>query len=105
MTRARYDIGDQVRLDAFFFSDAELTLPGDPTEITFRLRKPDGSLITAKFGVGSTVVREDVGVYYALANLDQDGHWHYRWEGTGAITSAEDGEFYVPPSAVFGSRR
>lgn len=105
MTRSRYDMGDQVRLEATFYSEVELTEAKDPTEITFRVRRPDGRLTTARFGEGVTVTRDGVGQYHVLVDIDQAGHWHYRWEGTGAVKSAEDATFYVPPSPVFGSRR
>lgn len=84
-----YDIGDLVTLTATLTNTAG-TL-SDPTSVTLTVRKPDGSSST----VSNT--RSSTGVYTADVTIDQAGEWNYRWEGTGALVVAEEGQFYVRP--------
>lgn len=81
-----YDIGDQVRVQATFTnSEGALT---DPT-VVLTVERPNGSVSTVSTTNPST------GVYQGLVTTDAEGHWHYRFQGSGALIAAEVGEFYV----------
>jgi len=58
------------------------------------LRKPDGVETTL------AAVSDGAGVYHFDIPIDQVGVWEYAFIGTGAVTAAEPGEFYVTRSEV-----
>ena len=88
-----YDIGDQVQLAAAFTD--ENGDPADPTEVTFRIRKPDGTTTAYVYGVDATVVQTSVGNYTCTVDIDQSGTWRYRWEGTEDPAAAGENIFTV----------
>lgn len=69
---------------------------GVPTDTTatIRIRKPDGTTSTA------TPTSEGSGAYHHDIPLDQAGAWQYAFVGTGTVTAAEPGDFYVTRSEV-----
>lgn len=85
-------IGDLYRVTATFKNTAGT--PTNPTTVVFRLRKPDGVETTP------AAVSDGAGVYYYDIAIDQVGAWGYAFVGTGAVTAAEPGEFYVTRSEV-----
>lgn len=82
-----YDIGDTVRLSAIT-SDSAGTA-SDPTTVTCSVRDPVGN-VTAL-----SVTRDSTGHYHADVSPTVSGEWDYRWLGTGALTVAEEGSFYI----------
>jgi hypothetical protein len=93
-----YDIGDAVRC-TITFATTDST-PTDPTTVTFTYRDPSGNETTWVFGVDAQVIKDDTGDYHADVTLDEDGLWHYRFEGTGALIAAAEHGFYVRRSEI-----
>ena len=84
-----FDTGTTVRFTA------NLTTAGvaiDATSVVFRLKKPDGTIVTPSTTHGAT------GVYTADYVVDQAGEWYLRWEATSPTTTHE-APFFVRDSA------
>ncbi len=81
-----YANGATVRLSCTFLVDEVAT---DPTEVTLRVKDPDGTLVTYTLA-GGTVTRDAEGVYHKDVALSGPGRWRYRWEGTGTAPGAEE---------------
>jgi hypothetical protein len=88
-----YDIGDKKRFSAAFtdINDAA----ADPTTVTVRIREPDGTVTAYIYGTDVEVVKSAVGNYYVDVTFDQSGRHQVRWEGVGALVTAEQTEVYV----------
>lgn len=84
-----YDKGDVVRLGATFTDAATPPVNADPTAVVLRVRTPAGVTSTP------VAVKDGVGLYHHDLTLDTAGEWLYRWEGTGAVATAEEGTIYV----------
>lgn len=85
-----YDPGDMISLNANFKN--KLGALADPSSVVVKVRDPEGN--QSSF----TPVKSAVGVYYydyVTEIGDPVGHYEYRFEGTGAITSAEEGAFVL----------
>lgn len=103
MSTNAYDIGDIVRLSAVFKDAAGAVI--DPTAATLKVARPDGTVDTATWPSGTTVLtRDDVGTFhfdYALTGgAAQAGFFEARWEGTGTAQAAEQARFYARPKNV-----
>jgi hypothetical protein len=88
-----YDPGDMISLNAQFYKEDGTV--GDPTTVVLKIRSPLGLQNTY------TPTHDGVGAYsydYETDLLDASGRYTYRFEGTGAITSAEEKAFYLNPS-------
>ena len=92
MTTA-HDIGDMRRLQVTFSNLAGAV--ADPTAVTFRIKKPDGTAISYVYGIDAGLVKSATGVYYVDFSIALPGRHVYRFVGTGAVETAENGEFYV----------
>lgn len=81
-----YDIGDSCRTTAYFKVSG---VPADPTTVTLRYKRPDGTsaYVTTP---DAQIVNDEVGTYYADILLNASGDWYYRWEGTGSVTAARE---------------
>ena len=89
------DIGDRVRLFATFKGeDGDVA---DPDAVYLLVRKPDGTVVPI---TDLTHTVEGSGYYSAEVDVDQSGRWDVHWEGTGAVTAAEESSFYVRPQLV-----
>jgi hypothetical protein len=53
----------------------------DPVTVTLKVQDGAGTLTTYTYGVGPTIVRDSVGLYYALLPLTVVGNWLYAFEG------------------------
>lgn len=84
-----YDKGDLVRLTGTFTDTSTPPVNTDPTAVVLRVRNPAGVTSTP------TPTRDSAGVYHYDLSLDTVGEWAYRWEGTGAVTTAEEATLYV----------
>ena len=90
-----YDKGDSVRCQGTF------TLSGvdvDPTTVTVKLQDPSGNEEVFVYGTDPEIVRAAAGVYTIDVTLDEHGIWFYRWEATGNLIAAHEGNFYVADS-------
>lgn len=85
-----YGIGDRVKISATFRNSLGVL---SNTTVVLRLRTPAGVSSTP------TPTNSSTGVYdYEIlltGSNAQAGRWQYRFEGTGSVDSAEDGDFYV----------
>lgn len=66
----------------------------DPTAITLKVQKPDGTSTSYTYA-GAQVVKQSTGVYYYDVDLNQAGTWYYRYEGTSACQAAGQDSFSV----------
>lgn len=67
----------------------------DPTTVVLKIRKPDGTLEE-----DITPTNDAVGSYSYTYTPATVGKYYYRFEGTGAIVAADDGDFRVSKSKV-----
>jgi len=86
-----YATGITVRLSAEF--DDGAGVPADPTTITLRVRAPSGELESYSYAQGE-IAKDAAGKYHKDVAVTEGGHWHYRWEGAGAIEAVGEGRFY-----------
>ena len=85
-----YDKGDTINLNARFYN--KLGQLADPTSVTLKIRNPHGTITTP------SPTHDGTGLYsfdLITALSDLTGRWEYRFEGTGAVTSAEERVFYL----------
>lgn len=99
-----YDQGDIWTPQATF---AVGGTPTDPTNITVRVKKPDGTVTVlgpvAGGTGGSGIVRVSAGVFKTDITLDDAGYWAARFEGSGAATASEEHNAIVDPSEFYES--
>ena len=87
-----YHIGDTVRLQCTFTNAASVNT--DPAAVALTVQDPSGT-DTAYTYAGATITRSAAGVYYVDVTIDEAGTWEFRWVGTGTVTQADQGSFYV----------
>lgn len=98
MSGTPYQQGNAVTLDATFLIGST---PIDPTTVTFKVRKPDGTIVSYVYLIDPEVTRLSVGVYECALGVPVDaGQYHYEAVGTGTAACTLVGEFYVIPSSV-----
>lgn len=88
-----YDPGDMITLYAQFY-DKDRN-PADPTDCVLKIRNPLGvqqTFIPIHDGDGKYHYDFDTNLSYST------GRYTYRFEGTGAVTSAEEKVFFLNPS-------
>jgi len=58
----------------------------DPTTITVRIEKADGTIVQKVYGTDVEVVKESTGVYSMELDIDLNtsGTWRYKFSGTGS---------------------
>lgn len=91
-----YTLGSLVRLTATFEVSDVAT---NPTAITFKLRKPDGTVVTYVYGTDAELVRGSTGVFYVDWTMAAEGVHAWRMAGTGAAIGAAEKTFTVLESA------
>jgi hypothetical protein len=89
-----YDLGKTVRVRATF-KNGDTGDPIDPDVVNVTLKSPAGALTTYTHGVGSNVVKESVGNYYAMVSASLSGFWKYRWWSAGFGQTAKERKFQV----------
>lgn len=73
----------------------------DPTGVTFRVRKTDGTLTTLVYPDDAALVKDAVGEYHVdVDTTGQNGRVSFRFEATGAGQAALEGMFRVQASRV-----
>lgn len=87
-----YDVGDIARVTCTFTNESGVNT--DPTTVTLEVKTPTG-VITSYTWAGGTVTRSAAGVFYKDISITMSGEWFYRFEGTGAVESASEANFYV----------
>ena len=93
-TTNQYDLNDRIRLRSVFTVDNVNT---DPTVITLKIKDPSGTTTTYTFGAAE-ITKEDTGIYYRDVTLNDTGIWYYRFESTGAVVAADEGQLIVERS-------
>lgn len=93
-----YDAGDLVRTSVTFTNSAGN--PADPTDITFYVTNPDGTVITYEYGTDAELVKDDTGDYHVDLTPSVYGMWYYRFVGTGDVISAGENFFVVKRSRI-----
>ena len=89
--------------DSLVRISTEFTVSGadsDPTTVKCFYKDPNNVVTTLTYGVGNTVVRDAVGKYHVDISATIAGNWWYRFEGTGAVVAANEGEFVIALSQI-----
>jgi len=87
-----YKKGQKVRCSVDFKVADVLT---NPTTVTFKSKKPSGTVTTLVYGTDADLVRDATGQYHADVVTDEKGEWNFRFEGTGTCTAVEEAAFTV----------
>jgi len=87
-----YKKGQKVRCSVDFKVADVLT---DPTTVTFKSKKPSGTITTLVYGTDAAVVKDATGQYHVDVTTDEKGEWNFRFEGTGTCTAVEEAAFNV----------
>lgn len=87
-----YKKGQKVRCSVEFKVDSVLT---DPTTVTFKYKKPSGTITTLVYGTDAAVVKDATGKYHVDVTTDEKNEWNFRFEGTGTCTAVEEAAFNV----------
>jgi hypothetical protein len=93
-----FDVGDVARA-AVVFAPVATGTPTDPTAVTCRVMAPSGTVTTYTYGTDTALVKDSTGTYHLDITLTEPYTWHVRWQGTGAVATAEEQTFYVRQSA------
>ncbi len=94
-----YDIGDKVRSTGTFVNSSDVNT--DPTTITFKLKDPSGNITTFIYLTDAEVVKSGTGVYYFDNILDEEGVYHYRFEGTGVLVASGEDSYRAVTSEFY----
>lgn len=86
-----YTLGSQVNF-AVDFIDPLTNQPVNPTSVVLRLLDPAGT------EHDPVVTGTGTGHFQSVFTPASAGIWSYRWEGSGGVNSAEEGQFEVQPS-------
>ena len=88
-----YVVGQKPRFLGSFRLGKVLT---DPNQVKFIYQVPrDPAPTLLVYGVDAALVREGVGLYHVDLSLIEPGTWHWRYESTGTVESAQQGSFRV----------
>ena len=94
---SEYIVGQLRRSLAKFKNSAKALT--DPTVVVYKYRAPSATTTTTLvYGVDGALVRESVGVYHVDVSLTESGTWKERWQSTGIVQAASQGEFGVEAS-------
>lgn len=96
-----HQIGDAVRLhtETYPFKSAAGT-ETDPTVTKFGMIEPDGTETIYTYGTDAQLTRSAAGKFSVTWTTDQPGRHEWRWWGTGAVTAADHGVFWVEGSSL-----
>lgn len=95
-------VGQVVTLNAPAQTSVKWALCGkltDPSQVTFKVEAPDGSL-TTKVAPDASIVSPSTGIWVLTYDPATDGTYPYRVEGTGTAKGAADGEFVMRSSRI-----
>jgi hypothetical protein len=88
---AKYYVGDSPKFRCEFRVDGTLT---DPTTVTLKLYRPNGTTDTYTYG-GGTITKDSTGIFSKVYTLSSEGTWRWKWEGTGTAAAARAGTIFV----------
>lgn len=83
------DKGDRLRTTATFTVN---TVPSDPTTIVLHVLNAAGAISNYTY-LASSIVRDGIGLYHFDIDVDQEGDWRVRWEGTGNVVAVVEDFF------------
>lgn len=89
-------IDQPIKLTFTTFSDAAQTTPADPTTVSIDVLDPQNVTTTFTWA-GGQVVRDSIGVFHLVYTPAVSGHYAFHWKATGAVATAQDGDFDVEP--------
>lgn len=97
-----YDIGDEIRAHGKFSTStaaADLGNYIDPTLVTFKMDKPDGSSTSDTLATGTTsstlIKRLSTGEFYVDIITTAAPIYEWRWSSTGNIDTSQEDWFSV----------
>ena len=64
------------------------SVASDPDTVTFKITDPDNVTTTYVYGTNDELIKVSTGIYRVDINLNKEGIWYYRWEGTGSVQSS-----------------
>lgn len=73
------------------FTDRITGLPVNPTTVTVTITPPN----VAPYTVTSGIVNSATGVYYYDLDVNAQGSWLYRWQGTGAAVASSGNNVFT----------
>lgn len=98
MTIIVYQRGDLPRITGAFKNSAGTAT--DPTGVSFKYKKPSIAAVTLVYLTDNALVKDSTGNYHVDLSITEAGEWYYRWEATGTVQAAEEGQFTVEASAL-----
>jgi hypothetical protein len=75
------------------------TVNTDPTTVTLRIRRPDGTVEVFTYAAAQ-ITKDATGSFFKDYTPPAIGRYSYRWEGTGTVKAADEGQFKVLESNV-----
>jgi hypothetical protein len=90
-----YVKGQAVRCRGLFTANDSTGAGVDPPTVSFRYRKPSGTMTTLVYGVSNQVIRVAQGAYFVDLNADEAGVWEVRWDSAGQLIGAGEVDFSV----------
>lgn len=94
--RNSYLESQEIRLTGVFKVGTVLT---DPTTVTLRIKKPDGTLVTVSYA-GLEITKDSTGNFHYDYTPPAVGTYRARWDGTGSVKAAAERSFVVIDSGV-----
>lgn len=93
MSCDEFILGQRPRFQHLFYLGKTLT---DPTAVKFIYKRPsDDDPTVLVYGADVDLIRESTGKYYVDLLLDDAGLWKWRFESSGVVDNADQGEFEV----------
>jgi hypothetical protein len=96
-----YVLGSAPEVRAEFRVNDVLT---NPTTLKLTIQHPDGTEEVTNAPTPTSppapIIFDSTGVFHAEFVADEAGVWAYRWEGTGAATGANEGQFAITTMVV-----
>ena len=87
---AQYAVEETVRLTVTF-TDKLTNLPVNPTTVTLTLIPPGSGPQVITDGI----VNDSTGVYHYDLDVNAQGQWLYRWQGTGTAIASSGNNFFL----------
>ena len=89
-------IGSLVRMSATFTDSAGAAI--DPSVVRFKIRLgAAGTVTTYVYGTDLQLVKDGTGLYHVDWAAGSGGTLHYRFEGAGTATAANEDKFVIDP--------
>lgn len=98
MATESYDLGDMRRMPAAF-TDIDGN-PADPTDVTFRMREPDGTVTSYVYGVDGELIRDSLGNFHVDWLYAQEGRHFCDFTGSGVVQAVAHAEIHIHRSGT-----